>query len=186
MSEHGEKLAGKTPEQAAEFAKLKGAERPIEAQDHNPERQSELLHEARQEIQELAAPKEHLALPVDEKPQDNQPFYIDKVVKKLKLKQNLGQIRGQLSPTTRALSKVVHQPVVRALSEASARTVTRPSGLLGAGLCAFLGSLGYLYYAKHIGFSYNYLLFFAFFAGGFVVGLGLEFVLWFVHPKHQE
>lgn len=181
-----EKLELKSPEQSVEQVELKGAETKHEASTVTPEQQAEHAEVARAAAHEAATSTERLALPVDDKPADNQPLYIDKVVKKLKLKQNLGQIRGQLSPAKRALSRVVHQPVVRAVSEASARTVTRPSGLLGGGLCAFIGSLAYLYLAKHIGFSYNYMLFLVLLVGGFAIGVALEMLLWLVRPKHQE
>jgi hypothetical protein len=175
-----------SPEQAQEFAELKGAERKHETSVVSPEQQSELLNEARQEVHELASPKERLALPVDEKPSDNQPLFIDKTVKTLKFKQTLKQIRAQLPASQRVLSKVVHQPMVQKASELSAKTVTRPSGLLGGGLFAFVGSALYFYLAKHVGFEYNYLLFTLLFIGGFLVGVVLEFALWAVRPKHHE
>lgn len=175
-----------SPEQAQEFVELKGAESKHEVPTPSPEQQSELLQEARHEIQELAAPKERLALPVDEKPADNQPLFIDKAVKALKFKQTMKQVRSQLPAGQRALSKLVHQPVVQKVSEVSAKTVTRPSGLLGGGLLAFAGSAVYFYLAKHVGFQYNYLIFVLFFVGGFFAGIVLEFVIWAVRPKHHE
>jgi hypothetical protein len=60
------------------------------------------------------------------------------------------------------------------VSGATGQTLARPSGLLGGGICALLGSLIYLYLAKHIGFNYNYLLFVLFFGGGFIIGLVIE------------
>jgi hypothetical protein len=76
------------------------------------------------------------------------------------------------------LSKVIHQPVVRAVSEVAAKTISRPSGLLGGGIVAFLGSAGYLYFTKYIGLPYNYFIFTLLFLGGFVVGLSLELIVW--------
>jgi hypothetical protein len=62
-------------------------------------------------------------------------------------------------------------------SEAAGRTVSRPSGLLGGGLVAFLGTTGYLYLARHIGFTYNYLVFLLLLAGGFILGVSLELLV---------
>jgi hypothetical protein len=94
------------------------------------------------------------------------------------LARGLKRIRQNLSAPERNLSKFVHLPVVRAVSDAAAGTVSRPSGLLGGGLVALLGTSIYLYLAKHIGFSYNYALFLALFAGGFVFGLILELAVY--------
>ncbi len=90
----------------------------------------------------------------------------------------LAQVQRKLPARQRQLSKVIHQPVVRMVSESAASTITRPSGLLGGGLVALIGTSGYLYMAKHIGFNYNYLVFILLFVGGFGLGLALELVVW--------
>jgi hypothetical protein len=180
-----EKLTVQSPEQGFDKIDVK-IEAPAEATDTSPERQAEHLEAARAAVQEIAPPKERLALPVDDKPQDNQPLYIDKAVKKLQMKQSMKQVRRELSVPERVLSKVVHQPFVKAVSEASAKTISRPSGLLGGGFFAFVGSLAYLYFTSHIGMPYNYLLFILFFAGGFILGLTLELALHFVRPRHTD
>ncbi len=77
----------------------------------------------------------------------------------------------------RTLSKVIHQPVVRAVSEPAGKTVSRPSGLLGGGLVAFLGTSAYLYLAKSTGMAYSYFVFIGLFVGGFVVGVALELLI---------
>jgi hypothetical protein len=151
------------------------------------EKQAEQMQEkARAVVHETASNPQPLALPVDDNPQDNQPLYLDKTVKKLRMKQSLASVRRELTPAERALSKVIHQPAVKAVSEVSAKTVTRSSGLLGGGVVAFLGSSGYLYLARHIGFRYNYLVFTLLFVGGFFLGLLLELVVRAVRPKHTN
>ncbi|MDB5164834.1 MAG: hypothetical protein JWL89_460, partial [Candidatus Saccharibacteria bacterium] len=87
-------------------------------------------------------------------------------------------LQRKLPVLQRSLSKVIHQPVVRVASEAAGKTISRPSGLLGGGLVALIGTSGYLYTAKHAGFRYNYLVFLMLFAGGFIVGLILELLIW--------
>lgn len=93
-------------------------------------------------------------------------------------KRQLAQVQRKLPARDRQLSKLIHQPVVRLVSESAAATVTRPSGLLGGGLVAFLGSTGYLVFTKHIGLSYNYFVFILLFVGGFALGLVLELIIW--------
>lgn len=57
------------------------------------------------------------------------------------------------------MSKVIHQPVVRNVSEAAGKTVSRPSGLLGGSLMAFIGTSAYFYLAANQGFKYIIMLF---------------------------
>jgi hypothetical protein len=103
--------------------------------------------------------------------------FIDASLKQLGLKRELKQIRRSLPAADRALSHVIHQPVIRAVSEVTGKTLSRPSGLLGGGILAFVGTAGYYYLARHIGFTYNYTIFFELFIGGFAVGLFLELLL---------
>jgi hypothetical protein len=108
------------------------------------------------------------------------PKTINRELRKITYKRELRHIQRRESAPDRALSKVIHQPVVRAVSEAAGRTVSRPSGLLGGGIVAFIGTTGYLYVAKHYGFEYNYLIFIGLFIGGFALGLAFEIVSWLI------
>lgn len=90
----------------------------------------------------------------------------------------LQQVRRQLPTADKALSKVIHQPAIRAVSEAAASTISRPSGLLGGGIVAFIGSAAYLYFTRHVGLPYNYFVFSLLFVGGFAIGLVLELIVW--------
>lgn len=106
-----------------------------------------------------------------------------KDLRKDTLKKELAHVRNNLSKPDRLGSKIIHQPLIRSISEASSQTLTRPSGLLGGGLVAFIGSGLYYYLSKHIGFTYNYLLFVMFFVAGFIVGLILELILYSLKSK---
>lgn len=115
-----------------------------------------------------------------------QSTFVNADLKKVTLQREIQAIRRKLPVTQRALSRVVHQPVVRALSEVAGQTASRPSGLLGGGLVAFLGSAVYLYMTKHIGFTYNYFVFLLLFLGGFAVGLALELIVWALTARHRS
>ena len=114
------------------------------------------------------------------------PTFVNADLKKVTLQREIQAIRRKLPATQRALSRVVHQPVVRVLSEVTGQTASRPSGLLGGGLVAFIGSAVYLYMTKHVGFSYNYFVFLLLFVGGFGVGLALEFVVWALTARRRS
>ena len=98
----------------------------------------------------------------------------------------LKQVQRRLPGSSRALSKVIHQPAIRVISEAAGNTISRPSGLLGGGLIAFLGSAVYLYLTKHVGMPYNYFVFSLLFVGGFAVGLILELIVWTLTASHRR
>jgi hypothetical protein len=106
--------------------------------------------------------------------QDESPLYVNRELKQQTWNRSMNRVRKQLSAPNKALSKVIHQPAINAISNFGEKTVARPSGILAGGVCALIGSSFFLYMAKHYGFRYNYLLFFLFFIGGFFVGLILE------------
>jgi hypothetical protein len=100
--------------------------------------------------------------------------------------QTLKTAQRKLPKQTRRFSHLVHNELVDKVSEASAKTVARPSGILGGSMVAFFGSVTFLYVARHYGFQYNYLVLFMLFAVGFVVGAFVEALLWAVRGRQQQ
>lgn len=154
---------------------------------------TQALAEARQEIDRAAKnekqlnPLEKLQQEEESKQHVPQHGHINRDLKNITLQRELTQIRRRLSAPERTLSKIIHQPVVRAVSEVSSKTISRPSGLLGGGILAFIGTTGYLLLAKNQGFSrYNYVVFLVLFAAGFVIGMVLELLVWLaMRPRHH-
>lgn len=189
MSEH----APKNHEQQRHLETLDELRNEVEhALPEHAEKQPADVEKSRGEA--LAEAREHLA---ETRKNEKQPNPLDKLereqeaaqkpttghinanLKKITLQRELTQIRRHLSKPEQTLSKIIHQPVVRAISEASGKTVSRPSGLLGGGIMAFIGSTGYLLLAKNLGFNrYNYGAFIILFVGGFALGLALELIVW--------
>jgi hypothetical protein len=142
------------------------------------------LRKARHEVSQ--ATKQNEQSPVAERlqaaekaSQPAQSNYINRELKAITLRRELQHIRRKLPVPQRTLSKLIHQPAVRAVSEGAGKTVTRPSGLLGGGVTAFVGTSIYLYIANHRGFDYNYGVFIALFVAGFVLGLCLELAVYY-------
>lgn len=106
-----------------------------------------------------------------------QTFGVQKQLKNDSYKRTMRKVQAQLPLPARVMSRVIHQPAVDAISNAAAKTVARPSGILGGSIIAFLGSSAFLYMAKHYGFSYNYAVLFMLFVGGFALGLLLELIV---------
>jgi len=98
----------------------------------------------------------------------------------------LEHTRQKLSGPSRAFSRLTHNPIIDTVSAVSSQTIARPSGILSGSICAFLGTSLLLYYSKHYGFRYNYLVFFILFIGGYLLGSGLEFVIWLVYSRKRR
>lgn len=128
---------------------------------------------------QTAAPQANplAALQDDEDQTDNRPQAINQELRDITYRREMRHLRDKESPAERALSHVIHQPVVRAVSAATGSTISRPSGLLGGGLVAFVGSAAYLFITKYAGFRYNYFIVLLLLAAGFVLGLTLEVVV---------
>lgn len=143
---------------------------------------AQLLAEARDSVAETAASAEQNPLQRLETEQAASAApaatLVTRDLKKQALKRELKAVRRQLPAPARAFSRLIHQPAVRLASEAAGRTVARPSGLLGGGAMAFLGTALYLAFTKYYGMPYNYSVWLLLLAGGFALGLVLELVLW--------
>jgi hypothetical protein len=147
------------------------------------------LESARSEVESVSTEqnKAQEALDEAEKPADAPaPQIVTRESKKAGLRQELKRLQRQEKLPARTLSKVVHQPVIRAASEVAGKSLTRPSGLLGGGLVAFLGTASYVYFTRHIGLQYNYFIFIALFIGGFAIGLVLELVVWALSARKRS
>ncbi|MEO6513166.1 MAG: hypothetical protein ABIR37_00610 [Candidatus Saccharimonadales bacterium] len=141
--------------------------------EQSPAAQAEQLSEVRSEVAAIPeiAPATNLTEP---QPAASRPQLISKELRTLTSARSLTSIRNRLPLADKALSAVVHQPVVRVMSDVTAKTVARPAALFTGGLLAFVGSSLYLYLASHIGFTYNYVVAGLFFAAGFVLGIVIE------------
>lgn len=161
---------------------------PLRQGEKDPRR---VVHEAREAIAETAPSESQLnpleRLEAAEKASEpSPPTDINRELKQITLRRELQRIRRELPIPQRVLSRIIHQPIIRKTSEVVGQTVSRPSGLLGGGLVALLGTSGYLYLAKHIGFRYNYGIFLLLFAGGFALGLLLEFLVYLAMTSRRK
>lgn len=138
------------------------------------EKQQKDLEEAsRAHAEQHAAPSRLLAIEKDE-PTAAFDIGSHQLLKKDSYTSLLKQTRQRLPAAAKQFSKIVHQKNIEAISNVSAQTIARPSGLLGGGIGALLGSVTLLYYSKHYGFRYNYAFFLITFLVGFLVGLLVE------------
>jgi len=134
------------------------------------------LAEIQRSIEQHAVSAAEFSPSRSEKPATSQHL-VNRELKQFTLQRSLTRVRQQLKPGEKLLSKAIHQPTVDKLSELTGQTVARPSGLLGGGLFALLGSTFILILAKHYGFEYNFLAFSALFLIGYLAGLLVELAL---------
>lgn len=188
MSEHQPKHeAAKHHETLVDPEHHKNIEKAVheKAEKSRQERSSEnikLLHELANEQAEA----QHKIIVEDV--QDREPDTLLGMQQSLKTNaydRTLRSVQQKLPKPARIFSQTVHNKTVEAISNATAKTVARPSGILGGSICAFIGSVILLYYSKHYGFTYNYLLFLLLFVGGFFIGAIIEMAVWSVYRSRH-
>ncbi len=140
------------------------------------ERIDEIRHTATEQAKQASDVR--LDEPTDH---DTPQHYVTAELKDMAYQRAITRVRRQLSPVARNFSKVIHQPAVDALSEATAKTIGRPSGILGGGILALAGTTIYYYIAKHYGYEYNFGIFLLLLAAGFAVGWLAEFLVRTMH-----
>lgn len=95
-------------------------------------------------------------------------------------------IRHNLTPSEKRFSKVIHNTIVRNVSDFTARTLARPYAILTGGITALIGSAIYLYITRHLGFHYNFFVPIFLFAGGLGVGILAEILYLTAISRRQK
>ncbi len=160
-------------------------DKQLQAEKAKAEAGSDKLEELRETVSETAKQSSETSVsnPAE---MDVQNYGSQRELKAEAYKRVMGQVRRHLKRPARSFSKLVHSPAVDSISNVSAKTIARPSGLLGGSILAFLGSVVLLYSAKHYGFKYNYGFFLICFVTGFLVGALIELLLWFTWSKRRR
>lgn len=171
-----EHIASHESEQSKELLAQK-MERAKEAKNEH----AEALEHIRRNIdkQAITAEKTH----AEEEPKHHQE-HVTRELKAIRYNETLRYIKRHLNKNERRLSTVVHAPVIEKVSEVGAKTIARPSGILGGGLFALIGSIFVLYIARRYGFEVPNSLFMVLFVLGFGVGILSELIASGLFKKH--
>jgi hypothetical protein len=178
-----------TPEQSAESLDVaqeqeRNLERLREAAEHAPEQSPEALAELQQNVEQQAVSGKEVTIGERESTGNStRPSGVHQTLKNNAYAHTLSRVRSRLSLPERGFSKVMHQPVVESFSNTGAKTLARPSGVLGGGFLALIGSSYLLYAAKHYGYRYNFFVFFLLFVIGFAAGIILEGIVRLIRRK---
>lgn len=150
-------------------------ERAEKARQERSSENLKLLHEL---AKEQAEAREKIIVEDQAEKEPDALLGMQQSLKSKAYDRTLKDVQRKLPKSARILSKITHNKTVEAISNVSATTIARPSGILGGSTCAFIGSVGLLYYSKHYGFTYNYGLFLLLFFAGFLVGALIELAVW--------
>lgn len=141
---------------------------------------AEKIETIRDAIEHEAVSHEHEPVKLEHEHHDeHRPHhYLTKRIKSQQYKKTVAEVQKSLSPSQQRFSKFVHQPAIEKVSEVGAKTIARPSGILGGALFALIGSSLVLYVARHIGFEVPNTIFIVLFIFGFIAGLLIELTLY--------
>jgi len=140
------------------------------------------LQEARVKAAEEAISAREVTVSEEDKPYQPKEAFVNKELKEMAYVRALNRVRKQMGPLSRLTSKVIHAPVVSGVSEATAKTIGRPSGILGGATAALTGSVAYYWLTKQYGYEYSYTVFVALLAAGFIAGWLLEALYRLLRP----
>lgn len=136
----------------------------------------EKLESIRRSIEEKAASSEATESKLDV-PEEKQNYFVGNSVKQHSLHTSLTSIRRSLSGPERQFSKIIHNSAVDQVSEIAGKTIARPSGLLYAGIFAFIANISVVVICRYFGYEYNFFIGIVAFVVGFGVGLIIELLL---------
>jgi len=137
--------------------------------NHNIDKIQASIHEIAQSKEELNVERQS-----ENNNQSESVLGMHREMKSQAYDQTIRKIHHRLSPVERTFSKLIHNKLAEPISDVSSNTIARPSGLVGGGIVALLGSIIVLYVARRYGFEYNLSIFFVLLGVGFVVGLVAE------------
>lgn len=108
---------------------------------------------------------------------------ISKADKKASYKKHMNDVQRELSPGSRAFSKVIHNPIVEKTSEVVGGTVARPNAILAGAVSAFILTLAVYLTARTIGYTLSGFETIAAFIVGWIIGIIYDYLRLIVTGK---
>lgn len=154
--------------------------------DHEHDSHDHSLHEIQKSIHKEAVSAKEVTVGEHRKDSHQPTIGLQRELKAEAYEKTIEKVRGHLNPVEHGISKLIHNPVVEPVSELGSKTIARPSGILGGGLAALIGSGIVLYMAKHYGFEYNFTTFLLLLVFGFAAGLIVELLTWLLVRRKRS
>lgn len=101
---------------------------------------------------------------------------ISKSQKKASFKREMQEVQAQLSPASRAFSKVIHTKAIEQASDAVGSTVARPNAILAGAISAFVLTLAVYLIAKNIGYQLSGFETIGAFIIGWIIGIVYDYL----------
>ena len=128
---------------------------------------------SRQEVEALARDSKEFRRPQNSE-RKGEHFSITRADKEHTYNVTMSHTQNRLPAISKAFSRILHQPLIDNASEVLAGTIARPSGILGAGVFAFIGLALMLFFARHNGFALSGFEFLLFIIVGWILGVFIE------------
>jgi len=100
---------------------------------------------------------------------------VSKKEREVSYKHHMKQLQAELSPSQRAFSKVIHNPIVEKTSEAIGSTVARPNAVLAGAVVAFFLVLAVYLVSKYYGYTLSGFETIGAFIVGWILGVLYDF-----------
>lgn len=100
---------------------------------------------------------------------------VSKKEREASYKHHMKQLQSELSPTQRAFSKVIHNPVIEKTSEVVGSTIARPNAILAGAVVAFFLVLGVYVVSKFYGYTLSGFETIGAFIVGWILGILYDF-----------
>jgi hypothetical protein len=176
LNKHKSKEQLPTPDRMHEHhdAYHKPSDNTEKHQDYkdNPEK----LESIRLVAEHHAKSKESHNIHQEQQPKHEQHHYLTKRIKRDVYKNTITDVQSHLSPSEKRFSKIVHNEFIESISEAGAKTIARPSGILGGSIIMVFGGLIVLFFARKYGFEVPLSLYLFLYLVGFILFVAVELI----------
>ena len=162
-------LRAETHDRAAEVIKNRAEN------ESSPAEKSEA--EAREQLEKVIEKSEAEEVKQEKK---KQPAKTERLItkedRKDSFKKTMETVQSQLPKSSRAFSKVIHNPTVEKVSEVTGRTVARPNAILSGSMAAFVLTLAIYTLAKINGYPLSGFETIATFIIGWLAGMLFDYI----------
>lgn len=165
----------KTPEKNVSKAEISKKESDLAKRGEQAEKKLSAEKEKRE--LDLAKDKERAKKENDVETKQKDAASYTKAEKKAVYKKELKNVRAQLPRGSRTFSKVVHNPVVEKVSDATAKTIFRPSALIGGALTGLALGVAVYILARYYGYVIPNLTLVLLLVVGALLGVIVEFIV---------
>ena len=138
--------------------------------------EAEQVYEQAAEQERATAEAEHRQRETREQQRAERQRQASPAAQQERFDKTMAAVQSQLSPSSRAFSKVIHNPTIEKASEVTGNTVARPNALLSGAIAAFVLTLAIYLIARFNGYPLSGAESIAAFALGWLCGLAFDFV----------